>query len=205
MNRWWVAAALLTVAAACSGGDRPAAVPSEQGPAPSSAVVVSSGPPLTSQVMAGGGGAASTVEVRVRQILTDLQAKTTPEGTVITLPERVLFDFDQAMLRPDASASLDRIAEVARFYATAPVSIRGHTDGVGTDAYNDDLSRRRATAVRDALARQPGIDASRLEAVGLGKRQPVVPNTRPDGSDDPAARQQNRRVEVVVKGVATGG
>lgn len=195
-------ALLLALGAACSSEEEPAAAPAH---GPSSTSAMSTAPPLTSQVLASGGGATSTVEVRVRQILTDLEAKATPEGTVITLPERVLFDFDQAALRPEAAATLDRIAEVARFYASAPLSIRGHTDSLGTDTYNDDLSRRRASSVRDALAAKPGIDAARLEAVGLGKRHPVVPNTRPDGSDDSGGRQQNRRVEVVVKGVAPGG
>jgi photosystem I P700 chlorophyll a apoprotein A2 len=113
----------------------------------------------------------------------------------------VLFDFDRAELKPDATGTLERIAEVLRFYGSAPVSIRGHTDSIGPDAYNDDLSRRRALAVRDYFVGKHRIDPARLQAVGHGKRRPVVPNTRPDGSDDPAGREKNRRVEVVIEGV----
>jgi photosystem I P700 chlorophyll a apoprotein A2 len=142
------------------------------------------------------------VEVRVGDILSRLETAKTPEGTVITLPELVLFDFNQAELKADAATTLAEIAEVVAFYGEAPVSIRGHTDDVGDEAYNDDLSRRRATAVAEELASTHGIDRARLDVVGLGEREPVAPNARADGSDDPEGRQQNRRVEVVIEGVS---
>lgn len=203
----------LALLAACS--DRPdAAEESTPSESPSVSVVRTQAPPdLRSSVTVsaeqvpettvrteGGSGAATTVEVRVREILTELDATTTPEGTVVTLPEQVLFDFDQAVLRPEASATLDDLAEVIAFYADRPVSIRGHTDARGSDEYNQDLSQRRALAVRDDLVQRHGIDQARLEAVGFGETQPVAPNERPDGSDDPEGRQRNRRVEVVVAG-----
>lgn len=164
-------------------------------------VVTSGGPGITSQVSTEGGGAKSEVAVRVEKILTQLEATTTPEGTVITLPEGVFFDFDRAEVKPEAGPTLEQITDVLKFHVAAPVSIRGHTDSIGSDAHNDDLSRRRALAVRSQLVDRYGIDGSRLEAVGLGKREPAVPNTRPDGSDDPAGREKNRRVEVVIEGV----
>ncbi|MBW3649121.1 MAG: OmpA family protein [Actinobacteria bacterium] len=143
----------------------------------------------------------SQVEVRVQQILTDLQAEDSPEGTVITLPERVLFDFDRADLKAEAAARIDQVAEVVRFYRDARITIRGHTDSVGADAYNQTLSERRAEAVRRDLVERHSIPAARLVAVGFGERFPVAPNTNPDGSDNPAGREQNRRVEIVVEGV----
>ncbi len=164
-------------------------------PAPTTA------PRPTSRISTEGGGQTSDIQVQVERILTSLDARASSEGTVITLEERVLFDFNRADLKPEATAALQQVAEVLRFYATAPASIRGHTDSIGSDAYNDDLSRRRALAVRSHLVDTARIDAARLEAVGLGKRQPVAPNTRPDGSDDPAGRQTNRRVEIVIQGV----
>ena len=196
----------LALAGACSAGTEDAQpLPVTTAAPPTSAAGSSTasqlGPVVTSQVTSEGGGQRSEVQVRVEGILTQLEASGSAEGTVITLDERVLFDFNRADLKAEANAALDQIAEVVRFYATAPVSIRGHSDAVGSDAYNDDLSLRRATAVRSHLTDKGRIDAGRLKATGLGKRQPLVPNTRPDGTDDPAGREKNRRVEVVIEGV----
>jgi photosystem I P700 chlorophyll a apoprotein A2 len=134
----------------------------------------------------------------VQGILSELGARRTATGIVITLPEVVLFDFDKAELRPDARPVLEKIAKVARYYAAAPVRVDGHTDAVGSPDYNRSLSQRRADAVRDWLATSGGVAAGRLSARGLGETQPVAPNQNPDGSDNPAGRQKNRRVEVVI-------
>ncbi len=160
-----------------------------------------SGPGITSQVQTGGGGAKTSVEIRTEQILSQLGATPTATGTVITLDERVLFDFGRADIKPQSSTSLAQIAEVVKLNATAPVLIRGHTDAIGDDATNDDLSRRRAQAVLSQLVDTHGINPARLRSEGVGKRQPLVPNTRSDGSDDPGGREKNRRVEVVLEGV----
>jgi outer membrane protein OmpA-like peptidoglycan-associated protein len=134
----------------------------------------------------------------VQGILSELGAKRTAKGIVITLPEVVLFDFDKSDIRPDARPVLAKIAKVVAYYAGAPVRIEGHTDAVGTPAYNQDLSNRRANAVKDWLTTQEGVPAGRLQASGLGETRPVAPNQNPDGTDNPAGRQQNRRVEVVI-------
>jgi outer membrane protein OmpA-like peptidoglycan-associated protein len=119
--------------------------------------------------------------------------------TLYTLPADVLFDFDKDAIRPDARAALEDIsASIAKRFPGASVEIRGHTDAKGGDAYNQDLSERRAASVRAWLAGQGGIADGRMRAFGLGERAPVAPNTRPDGSDDPAGRQRNRRVEILV-------
>ncbi len=139
---------------------------------------------------------------RVRQALTDLRAARTPEGLVITLPEDILFDFDKADIRPDARETLARLAEVIDYYADAPVRIDGHTDNKGTDAYNLDLSQRRAEAVANYLAANSGVAPARMQTRGLGEQQPVAANALPDGSDNPEGRRRNRRVEVVLVGAA---
>ncbi|MCA1853702.1 MAG: OmpA family protein [Beggiatoa sp.] len=110
----------------------------------------------------------------------------------------MLFDFDQVELRPDA---LDALRKVATVIASTPgpVVIEGHTDSKGEDAYNQTLSERRASPVKTWLAREGGINAARISTHGLGETQPKVPNATPDGSDDPAGRQQNRRVEITIK------
>lgn len=150
--------------------------------------------------VAGGDTVTASQASRTEDELRRLHATRTDQGVVITLPERVLFDFDKADLRPDAGPSLSQIGSVLAGYPHARISVRGYTDAVGSDSYNLDLSQRRAEAVRQALAAQPGVPADRLEAVGRGKADPVAPNANPDGSDNPGGRQQNRRVEVVILG-----
>lgn len=131
-----------------------------------------------------------------RALLAELKARPTPEQAIsIDLPADVLFDFDKAELRADAAPSIAKAAELIQSYATAPLTVLGHTDGKGTDAYNDALSLRRAEAVARALQQQTGRSA-RVE--GRGKRQPVAPNTTPDGRDDPQGRQLNRRVQILI-------
>lgn len=132
-----------------------------------------------------------------RELLTTLQARQTEQqAIVIDLPADVLFDFDKAELRPDARTSLDRAAELLRSYPDAPVTINGHTDGKGTDAYNDALSMRRARAVATRLQGEP---PRAFTVHGFGKRRPLTANAHADGSDDPEGRQRNRRVEIVIQ------
>lgn len=145
--------------------------------------------------------AAGQQQARVGEILSDLQTSQSAEGTVIKLPEAVLFEFAQARLKPEALAQLDRIAEVIRLHATAPVTIRGYTDSRGLEQANLDLARRRAESVKSYLTGVPAIEPGRLTATGVGEKDPVAPNENPDGSDNPEGREQNRRVEIVMEGV----
>ena len=133
---------------------------------------------------------------QTRALLVELKARPTPEQAIsIDLPADVLFDFDKSDLRADAAAPLNKAGELIKSYATAPLTVRGHTDAKGSDAYNDALSLRRAQAVARALHAQTGRQAA---VQGLGKRQPVAPNTTPDGRDDPVGRQLNRRVQILI-------
>src|SRR5690606_28377691 len=101
----------------------------------------------------------------------------------------VLFDFDRATLRSESEKTLRETIRVLEHYPDIRVEIQGHTDGMGSDSYNDRLSSARAEAVRDYLI-EHGIAASRMEARGYGKRVPVATNETVEG------RQQNRRVEL---------
>jgi outer membrane protein OmpA-like peptidoglycan-associated protein len=132
-------------------------------------------------------------------VLRDLGAKVTDREIRIELAADVLFDFDKHDLRPEALPSLEKVGEVLRSHAGAPVAIEGHTDGKGTDAYNLPLSRKRAEAVRDWLVKKGGATAARITTRGWGKAKPIASNTRPDGSDDPEGRRKNRRVEITVR------
>jgi outer membrane protein OmpA-like peptidoglycan-associated protein len=108
-----------------------------------------------------------------------------------------LFEFDKATLTPDAEVTLKALVPLLAKASAHPATVEGHTDGKGSDSYNQTLSEKRAQTVRDWLAAHGALPAS-TPARGWGKRHPVASNTRPDGSDDPAARQKNRRVEVVL-------
>ncbi|WP_312916826.1 OmpA family protein [Stenotrophomonas sp.] len=119
-----------------------------------------------------------------------------PCGYVITLNDKVLFDFDKDVIRPDAGKVLDVLATALGKVPSSAMEIRGHTDAKGSDDYNQDLSERRAQAVLAALRqRGSGTDAA---ARGYGESQPVAPNEI-NGKDNPSGRQLNRRVEIFVR------
>jgi len=100
----------------------------------------------------------------------------------------VNFDFDQAVIKPEFFDEIEAFAQFMRTYANTNAAIEGHTDSIGTEAYNQDLSERRAIAIVDRLINTHGIAASRLTAVGYGESRPLVAN------DTPANRSTNRRI-----------
>jgi OOP family OmpA-OmpF porin len=118
-------------------------------------------------------------------------------GSVIRLDANVLFDFNADTLVPEAAALLDRVGALLVALGSPALRIDGHTDSVGTEEYNLDLSTRRAATVRRALADR-GVSEGSMETRGLGESQPLAPNETATGADDPAARQLNRRVELVL-------
>ena len=117
-------------------------------------------------------------------------------GTVITLEDSVLFDFGSSGLRSEASTTLSNLATVLKDSKAPKVQVQGHTDSISDDASNQTLSEQRAKAVTEALTSN-GVTAS-IESVGYGETKPVAPNENSDGSDNPAGRRLNRRVEVFV-------
>jgi len=114
----------------------------------------------------------------------------TPQAQRIVL-RGVQFEFDKADIRPDAAVILDEAVNQLGTVSSR-VSVEGHTDAVGADAYNQSLSERRAGSVRDYLVGK-GIDASRLSTAGYGESQPVADNETAEG------RALNRRVELKVQ------
>jgi outer membrane protein OmpA-like peptidoglycan-associated protein len=125
---------------------------------------------------------------------------TTETATTIEviLPADVLFDFDKADVRADAQQPLHEVAQIIRDEAHGPVMIQGYTDAIGNDAYNQRLSDRHAAAVKAWLVTRAGLASMQFQTGGFGSRNPVAPNRNPDGSDNPAGRQMNRRVTFVV-------
>ncbi|MFB6320630.1 OmpA family protein [Saccharicrinis sp. FJH54] len=113
------------------------------------------------------------------------------EGIKITFDSGILFDFDSYKLRDASIQNLNELAETLKKYDDTEVLIEGHTDNVGDDAYNMELSQERANAVSDYL-NNLSIPNNRLVTEGYGEEQPVASNDTKQG------RQQNRRVEVAI-------
>jgi len=126
----------------------------------------------------------------LQSALADLQARPTDRGMVVTMGD-LLFDTGSAHLNPGGVRVVDRLVEFMNAYPQRRVSIEGFTDSTGNPVSNQVLSERRASAVRLALVDR-GIDPARLVARGYGEDYPVASNT------NPAGRQLNRRVEIVI-------
>jgi outer membrane protein OmpA-like peptidoglycan-associated protein len=114
----------------------------------------------------------------------------------VALDTDVLFRFDSAALTAKAGGRIDQAVAEIEAVDPASVTVTGHTDSRGSNAYNRRLSLRRAEAVRQALAGQLGSDAPRFEVAGKGESKPVAANQNKDGSDNPRGRARNRRVEI---------
>ena len=117
-------------------------------------------------------------------------------GTVITLEDSILFDFGKSDIRPDAAQTLSTLATVLNDAKVPAAHIYGHTDSVSDEAFNQKLSEDRANAVSAEL-KKDGVTAT-LDATGYGETKPIAPNENPDGSDNPAGRALNRRVEIYI-------
>jgi outer membrane protein OmpA-like peptidoglycan-associated protein len=134
--------------------------------------------------------AADARNASLAQQLAALEALNTDRGLVITLGD-VLFEFNRAEVRPSARTRMTQLADFLKQYPDRRISIEGHTDNIGSAAYNGELSQRRAEAIKSQLVGL-GIANERISTVGYGKDFPVAAN------DSDTNRAINRRVEVVV-------
>jgi len=116
----------------------------------------------------------------------------TGEFLRVTMPGGLLFDSDSAAIQPSVQGDLRAVARNLIEYPDSTVAVVGHTDDTGSAEYNQGLSERRAEAVAGVLVQQ-GVAPARVRASGLGETQPVASNSTPEG------RQQNRRVEVIIR------
>lgn len=205
MSRGVLLAPLLALAACGGGGESAAPVTAEPTPSPSPLTGAVADSAATTANLAGGtSGAVATTGGLTGQVsaltgdISGLNTRMTEMGLVIDLPADVLFEFDKATLTPAAEGELGKASEVIRRSPAGAIRVIGHTDAKGDDAYNQRLSEARAKAVADWFGGQVGVRTRTFDVSGQGEAAPVAPNAKPDGSDDPAGRAKNRRVEVVV-------
>jgi len=116
-----------------------------------------------------------------------------PVAKVASIKLKVNFDFDKTVVKEQYFSDLQELANFLKRFSDLHVDVEGHTDSVGTDAYNQDLSQRRAQAVVDVLVNEYGISAGRLQPKGYGESQPVASNDSKEG------RAENRRVMATLE------
>lgn len=149
-----------------------------------------------------GGVAGAAVGYQMDKQIKELKEQTSGSGVdvseigdgqaiLVNLPDGVTFAVDSTSITPSFQATLDKIANSLVQYPNSLVDVMGHTDSTGSDAYNEDLSKRRADAVADYLALR-GVSRARLATIGYGERYPVADNSTEEG------RARNRRVEIKI-------
>lgn len=124
--------------------------------------------------------------------------KLPPNNLRVTMTAQTAFDFDRTDIKPGFQPAMDKIANIMVRYGKTYLTVIGHTDSVGTDAYNQRLSERRALAVHDYLLGQ-GVIAERVNSVGRGEREPRASNATEEG------RRLNRRVEILIEPIVAEG
>ena len=115
----------------------------------------------------------------------------TGQSLIVTLPQDILFATDSSAIREDLRRDLAALARNLQDYPNSTVQVAGHTDNVGSAAYNQALSLRRANSVANVLYAN-GVNPARITTMGLGESQPIVTNLTAVG------RAQNRRVEIII-------
>lgn len=136
-------------------------------------------------------GDSETATVRREQEIVQGARRENVQVLTVSFKSDYLFATDSATLLPGAQPEIQRVADVLRQYPETTIQVAGHTDSQGNEAYNQQLSERRAQAVRNALVGS-GIDPARITTIGYGESRPIA------GNDTASGRQQNRRVEVRV-------
>ncbi|MEJ6388123.1 OmpA family protein [Gymnodinialimonas ulvae] len=153
---------------------------------------------LGAAVGAAAGGAIGNALDRQAQDLrgslnnSQILIENTGSELIVTMPEGILFDIDSAAIRAGLQSDLRALASNLNQYPNTDVIVEGHTDNTGSAGYNQDLSTRRAQAVAGVLL-EAGVAPFRVRSLGRGEDDPVATNLTPEG------RQQNRRVEVIIR------
>ena len=150
-----------------------------------------------------GGAYGYTLDKQIKQLKeqtagsgVDVTPVDNGQAILVNLPEGVTFDVGSYNLKPEFRATLDKVADSLKQYPDSLIDVYGHTDSTGSDAYNLDLSQRRADAVARYLISR-GVSSARIQTKGMGEGYPVADNATAEG------RALNRRVEVKITPVTT--
>ncbi len=146
---------------------------------------------LGAGVGAGIGNYLDKQEKELEQI-PEAEVERQEDHLVVTMPSSVLFDANSATINPGAVSSMNQVADVLNRYPESDVLVKGYTDSSGPEKANQELSERRAQAVKNYLIAQ-GVASGRITALGFGESLPVATNETPEG------RQANRRVELEIR------
>jgi outer membrane protein OmpA-like peptidoglycan-associated protein len=138
---------------------------------------------------AAGGAVGNYLDKRARELEQLAETQKTEHGLLLNLRSELLFETDSAVLTEDAIARVSRIGDILAKYPEDQIRIEGHTDSRGPNAYNEQLSLRRAEAVARVLSSR-GVAPNQVLVLGMGEEQPVASN------DSPAGRSANRRVQL---------
>jgi outer membrane protein OmpA-like peptidoglycan-associated protein len=120
------------------------------------------------------------------------------KGVIDRLTVHVNFDFNESNIKKSDESELQKAIDFVRKYPDAKVELDGYTDSKGTAQYNQELSEKRAEAVKQYLIEKGGVDETRISTRGYGESNPIAPNRTEDGKDNPEGRAQNRRVEILI-------
>lgn len=136
-----------------------------------------------------GGVVGQYMDKQARELEQVAETERVDDGIIVTMKDKILFDFNSSELKSGSRAALQKMADVFKKYDKTDMTVTGHTDNVGTASYNLQLSERRAKAVADYLA-SLGVSRDRMRIMGFGLERPVA------GNDSAEGRSQNRRVEI---------
>lgn len=142
-------------------------------------------------------------ELDLQKAQQEFQAQQSGRSLSMNLSGDVLFDYDKAVLKPEAEQALKKVAVVLSQFPESKVAVEGYTDSKGAKATNMQLSRERAQSVKDWLVKNGGVVAGIISTKGYGEQNAIAPNTNPDGTDNPLGRALNRRVSIIVEKPAT--
>jgi outer membrane protein OmpA-like peptidoglycan-associated protein len=147
---------------------------------------------LTGAAVGGAIGYKLDQQAKELQQIPNTEVRMGEDSLVVTMSNAILFDVNSAALKGGAQQTLDQMADVMVRYPDNALLVKGHTDNTGTEKHNQELSERRATAVKNYLITR-GVSSPKITSLGFGMTMPVAPNSTPEG------RAENRRVEIEIK------
>ncbi|MFL5299522.1 MAG: OmpA family protein [Anaeromyxobacteraceae bacterium] len=136
-----------------------------------------------------GGSVGLYLDKQAKDLEEIAETKRTENGVVVNMKSEILFDSGSAVLKPEAIAQIEKVGDVLAKYSDDRIRVEGHTDATGTRKANEELSLRRAAAVKAVLIGR-GVKETQITALGMGEEKPIADNKTPEG------KKQNRRVEL---------